>query len=183
MLKHTVRNLAVTAITIVSAAALAVLGVTDASAATTYKFIANSGDTALDITANGVGAAVTISNSGTDDNWVLVNTTSWDNEDGVIVSVSELQHAGTDNCVTLSQGAFEMSGCVAGDTDQLFWADPTGSTTNGNTNVWLINVAASNSSEYGFVTAESLTNGAHLVADGPGHGGDAAWNEQCSSSC
>ena len=95
MLKHTVRNLAVTAITIGSAAMLAVLGVTAASAATTYKFIANSGDTALDITANGVGVPVTISNSGTDDNWVLVNPTTWKDPGGATVSVSELQHAGT----------------------------------------------------------------------------------------
>jgi hypothetical protein len=183
MLNRTIRNLAITAITIVSATMLAVLSVTGASAATTYKFIVNSGNTALDITANGLGEPVTISNSGTDDNWVLVNSQSWTNPSTEVVQVSELQHAGTDNCINLSQGAFEISGCVAGDTDELFWVELTGSTTDGNPNVWLINVAASDPGIYMFVTAKSLTNGATLVADPPGYGGLAAWNERCSSSC
>jgi hypothetical protein len=181
MLNGKVRNLAITGIAIASALGLTALSAAPALASSpSYKLIVNSGETALDVTANGVGNPVTISNSGTDNNWVFVNTTTWNG-----VDVSEIQHAGTNNCINDSSGVFVISGCTAGDTDELFWGDPTGSTTNGSPNYFYINVAASNAakSEYIFMTATSLTNGAQVITAGPGAGGRAAWNRKCSANC
>jgi hypothetical protein len=186
MMKNGILNLAAAIVTTASAIGLTALGSAPAHASSppSYKLIANSGSTALDITANGLSSPVIISNRGTDDNWVFVNSQRWTNLNGTVVQVSEIQHAGTANCINYSQGLFEMSGCVSGDKNELFWADPTGSTTNGNPNYWFINVAASETAhQYIFVTAQSLTNGSTLVGDGPGFGGLAAWNRQCSANC
>jgi hypothetical protein len=181
MLNGKVRHLAITGIAIASALGLTALSSAPALASSpSYKLIVNGGETALDVTANGVGNPVTISNSGTDDNWVFVNTTTWNG-----VDVSEIQHAGTNNCINDSSGVFVISGCTAGDPDELFWGDPTGSTTDGNPNYWYINEAASEAAktEYIFMTASSLTNGADVVTAGPGAGGLAAWNRKCSANC
>jgi hypothetical protein len=186
MMKIRILNLAAAIVAIASAIGLSALGSTavHASSPPSYKLIVNSGSTALDITANGVGNPVIISNRGTDDNWVFVNSQRWTNPNGAIVQVSEIQHAGTSNCINYSQGRFVMSGCVSGDKNELFWANPTGSTTNGNPNYWFINVTASDAAHHFiYVTAQSLANGAILVADGPGFGGQAAWNRQCSANC
>jgi hypothetical protein len=186
MLNSKVRNLAITVIATASA-----LGLTTALSAApalasspSYKLIVNSGETALDVTANGAGKPVTISNSGTDDNWVFVNTQSWSDPFGAVVQVSELQHAGTDNCINDSSGVFVISGCTAGDPDELFYGLPTGSTTNGSPNYWYINEAATDAAlHYVFMTAASYTNGADVLAEEVGQGGLAAWNRQCSANC
>jgi hypothetical protein len=185
MLRGKTRNLVITGVTIVSALGLAALGTSPALASSpSYKLIVNSGETALDVTANGAGNPVTISNSGSDDNWVFVNTQNWTDPAGKVVQVSELQHAGTDNCINDSKGVFVISGCSAGDTDELFWGDPTGSTTNGNPNYWYANVAATESyDQYMYLTATTLINGADVVAAGPGLGGLGAWNRKCSANC
>jgi hypothetical protein len=180
MLSGKVRNLAIAGIAIASALGLTALNSAPALASSpSYKLIVNSGETALDVTANGAGKPVTISNSGTDDNWVFVNATTWAGHD-----VSEIQHAGTDNCINDSSGVFVISGCTAGDTDELFWGDPTGSTTNGNPNYWYINVAATEvAGQNVFLTAASYTNGADVLAEEAGQGGLGAWNRQCSANC
>jgi hypothetical protein len=181
MLGRKVHNLAVTGLAIASALGLIALSSAPALASSpSYKLIVNDGETALDVTANGIGNPVTISNSGTDDNWVFVNPATWNG-----LPVSEIQHAGTDNCISDSSGVFVISGCNATAPAEQFWGDPTGSKTNGNPNYWYINVAASEAAktEYIFMTASSLTNGADVITEGPGAGGLAAWNRKCSANC
>jgi hypothetical protein len=186
MMKRKILKIATAAVMIAAATGLATLGSAPARAAAlpSYKLIVNSGHTALDMTANGINAPAIISNSGADNNWVFVNGQSWTNLNGQNVQVTEIQHAGTDNCIIYAQDVFEISGCVPGNTDELFWADPTGSTTNGNPNYWYINEATSEIvGDYIYITAASLTNGAELQADGPGFGGQASWNRKCSANC
>jgi hypothetical protein len=181
MLHGNVRNLAIIAIAIASAIGLTTALSTAPALASSpsYKLIVNSGGTALDLTANGAGKPVTISSSGANDNWVFVNSTTWNG-----VKVSEIQHAGTGSCINNSSGVFVISSCTAGDTGELFWGDPTGSTTSGNPNYWYINVAASDAAgQRVFLTAASLTNGANNLVEEVGAGGRAAWNRKCSANC
>jgi hypothetical protein len=186
MLNGKVRNLAVTGIAIASAMALSALGTAPAYASSpSYKLIVNSGETALDVTANGVGEGVTISNSGKNNNWTLfVNTQNW-SVGGAVVEAMEIQHAGTDNCISYLQGAFTIAGCAKGDKNELFWMDPTGSVTDGYTNQWFINEGATDDADgyYIFMTASAYTNGAIVLADVAGFGGLAAWNVHCSANC
>jgi hypothetical protein len=155
-----------------------------ALASPSYKFIANNGYSVLDITATGLSNPVIISNQGTDNNWAFVNRQSWKNLHGTTVHVSEIQHAGTSNCINYSQKLFEMSGCVSGDKNELFWADPTGLKTNGNPNYRYINVAASDAAHhYIFVAVHGLTNISILVGDDSGSDGLAMWSRKCSANC
>jgi len=186
MVKSRILKAALAIGTIGSAISLFSLSATPASASAlpTYRLVVNSGATALDITANGAGNPTTISNSGKDDNWDFVNTQKWTGPNGVVFNVSEMQHAGTTECISDESGVFEMEGCSAGDLNELFLQDPTGSTTNGSPNEWYFNAAASNAAHaFRYLTAASLTNGAILISDPAGEGGLAAWNRVCTADC
>jgi hypothetical protein len=186
MMKSRILRAAPAIVTIASAISLFSLGSTSAyaSALPTYRLVVNSGATALDITANGAGNLTTISNSGKNDNWDFVNSQKWTGPNGDVFEVSEMQHAGTTECISDKGGAFYMEGCSAGDLNELFLQDPTGSTTNGSPNEWYFNAAASDAAHaFRYLTATSLTNGAILVADPAGDGGLAAWNRVCTADC
>ena len=186
MVKSRILKAALAIGTIGSAISLFSLSATPASASAlpTYRLVVNSGATALNITANGAGNPTTISNSGKNDNWDFVNTQKWTGPNGVVFNVSEMQHAGTTECISDESGVFEMEGCSAGDLNELFLQDPTGSTTNGSPNEWYFNAAASNAAHaFRYLTAASLTNGAILISDPAGEGGLAAWNRVCTADC
>jgi hypothetical protein len=186
MIKSRILKAALAIVTIGSAISLFSLGSipAQASALPSYKLIVNSGFTALNITANGAGNLATISNSGKDDNWVFVNSQKWTAPNGLVYTVSEMQHAGTTECISDKGGAFYVEGCSAGNPDELLLQDPTGSTTNGSPNEWYYSVAASDAAHaFRYLTAASLTNGAILVTDPAGEGGLAAWNKVCTANC
>jgi hypothetical protein len=126
----------------------------------------------------------TISNSGKNDNWSFVNSQRWTAPNDDVFEVSEMQHAGTNECISDQGGVFSMEGCSAGNLDELFLQYATGSTTNGSPNEWYLNVAASDAAHaFRYLTAASLTNGAVLVSDPAGAGGLAAWNRVCTADC
>jgi len=186
MVKSRILKAALPIVTVASAISLFSLISIPAQAAAlpTYRLIVNSGATALDITANGAGNPTTISNSGKNDNWDFVNSTKWTGPNGVVFNVSEMEHAGTTECISDESGVFDMEGCSAGDLDELFLQDPTGSTTNGSPNEWYLNAAASDAAHaFRYLTAASLTNGAILISDPAGEGGLAAWNRVCTADC
>jgi hypothetical protein len=179
MLKRKIRNLVVIAVAIASVTGLAALSATSASAETrgTYLFIVNSGYTPLHLTANGIGNAITISNGTTNDHWNLVGPEYWTNLNGQYVAVWEVQHAGTNNCINQTDPEAIMSPCNAGNTDEQFWLDSTGSVNVG-INVWLINRGWSQGTRhYIFLTASGLSNGEIVEGASAGSGGLAAWDQ------
>jgi len=101
-MKKRILKPALAIVTIASAISLFCLSSAPAGASTlpAYRLVVNSGATALNITANGAGNLVTISNSGKNDNWDFVNGQKWTGPNGVVFNVSEMQHAGTTECVS-----------------------------------------------------------------------------------
>jgi len=73
-----------------------------ASSLPAYKLVANSGNTALGVRANGYGKPVILISHGAT-TWVFVNDQRWTNLSGQLVDVAELQHAGTDACINYAQ--------------------------------------------------------------------------------
>jgi hypothetical protein len=185
MLKRRILKPVLAVVTVASAIGLFNLSSAPAhaSALPAYRLIVNSGFTALYVMADGPGNPVILS-SQTATNWVFVNSQRWTAPDGVVVEVSEMQHAGTDECINNAGGVFYMDGCVAGDANELFYGYGTGSTTHGSPNEWYLNAAESNAAHQDmYLTATSLANGAKLVSDPAGFGGLAAWNRVCTADC
>lgn len=186
MVKRRILKAALAVVTVASAVSLFNLSSAPAraSALPAYRLTVNGGLTALNITANGPGNRVTISNSGKNDNWVFVNSQRWTAPNGDVFEVSEMEHAGTTECVSGEGGVFYMESCSAGALNQLFLEYPTGSTTHGSPNEWFLPAAASSAAHaFRYLTATSLTNGADLDARGAGFGGLAAWNRVCTADC
>ena len=193
------RRLRKLAVVPLAAAALGAFTVVPASAAVPangpleYLLIVNSGNTSAGILYNGHNNN-TILNYGTASLIDFINPHNWVNLDGQTVTVWEIQFGTSGECMNAVQiegggqqawGIYADS-CQSSDTNEWFWQDPTGSSTNGARNFWYINASASahsNPREYIYITAASYSQGALILGLGPGAGGLAAWNRPCRVNC
>jgi hypothetical protein len=133
-----------------------------------------------DLYAHAHGSMIdTLCELGVYQEWNWTNNQSWTNLNGAKVSVVEIELTGTGECVNFSPSTWllYLDSCVAGDSNELFWVDPTGSFDQ----YWFINVAASDIEEsdgyyvYQFMTAEQFSNYALVVTEGPSAGAYGAY--------
>jgi hypothetical protein len=156
-----------------------------------YLLIVNSGNTSAGILYRGHNQQLQL-NYGTASLIYFVNPHTWHPPGypaGQTVTVWEIQVAGvTNECFNYvsSLDGFAADSCISSDTNEWFWQNPTGSSTNGARNFWYINASASahyNPPQNIYVTAAGYYQGANIYADQAGFGGLAAWNRPCRVNC